>query len=49
MTRFKKYYGEVFYEMAKFCEANGIYVVMRPPGVSPWLEFTPCLFVSKYY
>lgn len=35
MTRFKKYYGEVFYEMAKFCEANGIYVVMRPPGVCP--------------
>ena len=35
MLRFKQYFNSVFYEMAKYCEANGIYVVMRPPGVCP--------------
>ncbi len=34
-TRFKKYLNEVFVPMAEFALSKGLYVVMRPPGVSP--------------
>ncbi|MBN2806803.1 MAG: cellulase family glycosylhydrolase [Prolixibacteraceae bacterium] len=34
-TRFKKYLDEVFVPMAEFAISKGLYVVMRPPGVSP--------------
>ncbi|MFA9390348.1 MAG: glycoside hydrolase family 5 protein [Prolixibacteraceae bacterium] len=34
-TRFKKYLDEVFVPMAEYAVSKGIYVVMRPPGVSP--------------
>lgn len=32
---FKKYLDEIFIPMAKYAIDNGIYVVMRPPGVCP--------------
>jgi len=34
-TRFKKYLDELFIPMAKFANDKGLYVVLRPPGVSP--------------
>jgi len=34
-TRFKKYLDEVFIPMAEYAVSKGLYVVMRPPGVSP--------------
>lgn len=34
-TLFKKYLSEIFVPMAKYAIENGIYVVMRPPGVCP--------------
>lgn len=34
-TRFRKYLDEVFVPMAEFAISKGLYVVMRPPGVSP--------------
>ncbi len=34
-TRFKKYLDEVFVPMAEYAVSKGLYVVMRPPGVSP--------------
>ncbi|MGF7139396.1 glycoside hydrolase family 5 protein [Roseimarinus sediminis] len=33
--RFRKYLDEVFVPMAEFALSKGLYVVMRPPGVSP--------------
>ena len=33
--RFKKYLDEVFVPMAEYAISKGLYVVMRPPGVSP--------------
>lgn len=33
--RFKKYLDEVFIPMAEYAISKGMYVVMRPPGVSP--------------
>ncbi|MDR0895095.1 MAG: glycoside hydrolase family 5 protein [Prevotellaceae bacterium] len=34
-TRFKRYLDEVFVPMAEYIIDKGMYVVMRPPGVSP--------------
>ena len=34
-TRFRKYLDEVFVPMAEYAINKGLYVVMRPPGVSP--------------
>lgn len=34
-TRFNKYLDEVFIPMAEYAISKGMYVVMRPPGVSP--------------
>lgn len=34
-TRFKKYLDEVFIPMAEYAVSKGLYVIMRPPGVSP--------------
>ena len=34
-TRFRKYLDEVFVPMAEYAISKGLYVVMRPPGVSP--------------
>lgn len=34
-TRFKKYLDEVFIPMAEYAISKGLYVIMRPPGVSP--------------
>lgn len=34
-TRFRKYLDEVFVPMVEYAAAKGLYVVMRPPGVSP--------------
>ncbi|MCK3684701.1 family 43 glycosylhydrolase [Maribellus sp. YY47] len=34
-VRFKKYLDEVFVPMAEYAVSKGLYVVMRPPGVSP--------------
>ncbi len=34
-TRFVKYLDEVFVPMAEYAVSKGLYVVMRPPGVSP--------------
>ena len=34
-TRFRKYLDEVFVPMAEYAIDKGLYVVMRPPGVSP--------------
>ena len=34
-TRFRKYLDEVFVPMVEYANAKGLYVVMRPPGVSP--------------
>ncbi len=34
-TRFKKYLNEVFVPMAEYAISKGLYVIMRPPGVSP--------------
>lgn len=34
-TRFKKYLDEVFVPMAEHAISKGLYVVFRPPGVSP--------------
>ena len=34
-TRFRKYLDEVFVPMAEYMISKGLYVVMRPPGVSP--------------
>ena len=34
-TRFRKYLDEVFVPMAEYAVSKGLYVVMRPPGVSP--------------
>lgn len=34
-TRFKKYLNEVFIPMAEYANEKGLYVVFRPPGVSP--------------
>mgnify|MGYP005813500133 FL=1 len=34
-TRFRKYLDEVFIPMAEYAISKGLYVVMRPPGVSP--------------
>ena len=34
-TRFKKYLDEVFVPMAEYAVSKGLFVVMRPPGVSP--------------
>lgn len=34
-TRFKKYLNEVFIPMAEYANSKGLYVVFRPPGVSP--------------
>ena len=33
--RFRKYLDEVFVPMAEYAASKGLYVVMRPPGVSP--------------
>ena len=33
--RFRKYLDEVFVPMAEYATGKGLYVVMRPPGVSP--------------
>lgn len=35
MNLFKKYLDEIFIPMAEYAIDNGIYVVMRPPGVCP--------------
>ena len=35
MDLFKKYLDEVFVPMAEYAIDNGLYVVMRPPGVCP--------------
>ncbi len=35
MNLFKKYLDEIFIPMAEYAIENGIYVVMRPPGVCP--------------
>ena len=35
MDLFKKYLDEVFVPMAEYAIENGLYVVMRPPGVCP--------------
>ena len=35
VQRFKTYLDEVFVPMAEYAAAKGLYVVMRPPGVSP--------------
>lgn len=35
MDLFKKYLDEIFIPMAEYAIENGIYVVMRPPGVCP--------------
>ena len=34
-VRFRKYLDEVFVPMVEYANAKGLYVVMRPPGVSP--------------
>jgi len=34
-TRFRQYLDEVFVPMAEYAISKGLYVVMRPPGVSP--------------
>jgi hypothetical protein len=34
-TRFRKYLDEVFVPMMEYATSKGLYVVMRPPGVSP--------------
>lgn len=34
-NRFRKYLSEVFIPMAEYAIENGMYVVMRPPGVCP--------------
>lgn len=34
-TRFRKYLDEVFIPMAEYAISKGLYVVLRPPGVSP--------------
>ncbi|MFW5725852.1 MAG: hypothetical protein ACOCX0_05330 [Bacteroidota bacterium] len=34
-TRFRKYLDEVFIPMAEYAISKGMYVVLRPPGVSP--------------
>lgn len=34
-SRFKKYLDEVFIPMAEYAIEKGLYVVLRPPGVSP--------------
>lgn len=34
-TRFKKYLDEVFIPMAEYANDKGLYIVFRPPGVSP--------------
>jgi endoglucanase len=34
-SRFKKYLEEVFIPMAEYANEKGLYVVFRPPGVSP--------------
>jgi Beta-xylosidase len=34
-TRFRKYLDEVFIPMAEYAIGKGLYVIMRPPGVSP--------------
>ncbi len=34
-TRFRKYLDEVFIPMAEYAISKGLYVVFRPPGVSP--------------
>lgn len=34
-TRFRKYLDEVFVPMAEYAVSKGLYVVLRPPGVSP--------------
>ncbi|RCW33309.1 family 43 glycosylhydrolase [Marinilabilia salmonicolor] len=34
-TRFRKYLDEVFVPMAEYAISKGLYVVIRPPGVSP--------------
>lgn len=34
-TRFRKYLDELFVPMAEYFISKGMYVVMRPPGVSP--------------
>ena len=34
-SRFRKYLDEVFVPMVEYANAKGLYVVMRPPGVSP--------------
>jgi hypothetical protein len=34
-TRFRKYLDEVFVPVAEYAVSKGLYVVMRPPGVSP--------------
>jgi hypothetical protein len=34
-TRFRKYLDEVFVPMAEYAISKGLFVVMRPPGVSP--------------
>lgn len=34
-ARFRKYLDEVFVPMAEYAVSKGLYVVMRPPGVSP--------------
>jgi len=34
-SRFRKYLDEVFVPMAEYAISKGLYVVMRPPGVSP--------------
>lgn len=33
--RFRKYLDEVFVPMAEYAASKGLYIVMRPPGVSP--------------
>lgn len=35
MDLFKKYLDEIFIPMAEYAIENGVYVVMRPPGVCP--------------
>ena len=35
MNLFKKYLDQIFIPMAEYAIENGIYVVMRPPGVCP--------------
>lgn len=35
MQRFKTFFNRVFLPMADYAEGNGLYVVMRPPGVCP--------------